>query len=464
MGVIEALARLVAPTPHGIDGDRSPQPPHPKAEAEATETWVRADGALVSLATGLGGSRDPRLSIVPGKAKVIGQREADDLRHAEWTCRKYIEDLPAQATRKPIDLSIVDAPRDTLTKEVMDRFEDLGASEHLRRALELERQYGGSAVVVLTKDGAESDKPLELETLSEIRGLEVASRYRFQMPMASDLETDPKSERYGLPVQFRLRRNGRAGRDVIVHWTRLIVFQGHQFRESENWEWGASELDTFWPAARDYQSAMDHALTLSGRGSETVLKTHGLRKLLASPEKDKARDYLREVQFFRSSLKIWALDKEDEAQIIAPSLTGYEDLIRIARENLTGAWGRSLASLFGTPKTGLGDGDEGEAQRDDAVIAQYRKDKLLGPWNRLVELVLAEKGLTQIASWQVQFQSLREEQPKARAERREIEARTHVNLYQAGIIEDTEVRSSLRGDLDSPYDLMDDDLRVPDGE
>lgn len=456
MGVRQVIADLLVPPTNGVGAPR-PAPSSPPLPAGGA-TDLRSDGALTSLLTGLGTKRDARTSIQPGEGTRHSKRDADRLRRFEWACRRFVEDLPAQAVRKPITLR-ADGDREDAAKKILDRLEELEARPALRKALEWERQYGGALLILLTSDGAKAEEPLDLTALEAVRGFEVVSRWRVVEPTKEDLETEPSSERYGLPKWYRLASaSGQASRRI--HWTRVIVFRGHQAEEPDQpWAWGASELDTFWPAARDYQGAIGHSLALMARGSETILKTKGLRSLLAKGDREILRDYLASIQEARSSLKIWALDKEDEATEVAPNLSGAKDLVAMARENLAGAWGRSLASLFGTPRQGLGNSDESGSERDDAVVAQYREDKLRVPWNRLVELVVAELGLAGVTTWQVGFPPLREETPRSRSERREIEARTAALLYDKGVLDEVEIRAALRGDTDSPFELLDDDER-----
>jgi phage-related protein (TIGR01555 family) len=433
----------------------------------------RADGALLNLLTGLGTTADPRQHTGVQRPRYLSPDEINNLVRGHWAARKYVSHLPSEALRKWIELSVEGGPEDA-AKQILDKLEELEVRQKLRRALEWERQYGGALLLMGVSDAGDPKEPLNLAAGGQLRFVEAYSRLRVMEPSSADLVSDPDDPRFGHPAIYRIRAYN-TGAFLEVHHSRVIVFQGWQPEERERvYDWGVSVLDGLWPAMRDYESAIGYGLGIGARLVETRLKMKGLSEMLTGNAslRDKARAMLQEIHTARSVFRMLPYDANDEVTDANIPFTGFADMIRIARENLAAASGLSLQRFFGLQREGLGDSDESGAERDDAEVAQYQRDRLLGPINRLVEVAAASLGFrvskgadderadaeessNRITSWQVHFVPLREETPTQRAARRLQEAQTAQIYRDLGAVHEDEVREGLRADEDLPYQLED---------
>jgi uncharacterized protein len=433
----------------------------------------RADGALVNLLTGLGTSSDPRKATRIVAPKALTPDEADALVRAHWAARKYVEELPGEALRKWIDLSVEGGPEDA-AKRILDKMEELEVRQKLQRALTWERQYGAAVLLLGVSDSEDAREPLDLRSGAPLRFVEPYSRKRVLDPTTSDLITDPNSPRFGLPEYYRIRTHV-VGAAIEVHYSRVLVFPGWRPEDDEQpYRFGCTALDSFWPAMRDYESSMGYGLGIGARLTETRMKIKGLTEMLTGNAtlRDKARAMLEEIHTARSVFHMLPFDGDDEVADAQLSFSGYAELIRIARENLAAASGLSLQRFFGLTREGLSDKDEGASERDDAAVAQYQRDRLLGPLNRLVAVVASSLGLYapapegeredaaetssgKIKTWQIMFIPLREETPSQRSERQLKEAQTDQIYRDTGAVHEDEIRESLRAREDNRYQLED---------
>lgn len=435
----------------------------------------RMDGALVNLMTGLGTDADPRKATRIQTPTPLTHAETDALVRAHWSARKYVEELPGESLRKWIDLSVEGGPDDA-AGQILDLLEELEVRQKLFRALVWERQYGGSVLLLGVSDSDDPRQPLDLSRDGKLVFVEPYSRKRIADPQPADLVSDPKSPRFGQPEVYRIRMHG-TGKEVTVHHTRVLVFQGWRPEDDERpFAFGVTVLDSFWPSVRDYESSLGYGLGIGARLTETRMKIKGLTEMLTGNAslRDKARAMLQEIHTARSVFRMLPYDADDEVTDAQLSFSGYAELLRFARENLAAASGFSLQRFFGLTREGLSDKDEGASERDDAAVSQYQKDHLLAPLNRLVAVAAASLGLYRpepeegertdaeeepksgaVTSWQVKFIPLREETPSQHAARRYQEAQTDQIYADVGAVHEDEIRESIRARDDNPYQLED---------
>ncbi len=415
----------------------------------------RSDGALYNSMTGLGvAGIDSRLGARIGNGTVLQKQDVDRLMRWEYGPKKYIEDLPKSALRKWIKLDVEGGRKDA-AKKILDYLEEKRVRERLKEALTFERQYGGSAILLGLDDKAKLDTPVDLERVEGVSSLHVVSRWRLAEPGTEVLEDDPVSPRFGMPLYYRLwDTTGLQPLDQRIHHSRVIVFQGWSPHEREQrWEWGVSVLEPFWPRWRDYASALGTGLSLGARVNETRFKVKGLADLMARREWETIRKMVEEIHAIRSAFRVLFVDADDIIEDAAINFAGAAQLIQMAREDVAAASGLSLQAFFSLTREGLSDRDEGASERDDAAVAEYQRDRLLDPINRLVEIANAviKAGAR---TWQVKFVPLREEAPGDSAARRSQEAATAKGYIDAKVVHADEVREGLRADPDQMYPLL----------
>jgi hypothetical protein len=133
----------------------------------------------------------------------------------------------------------------TLDENVQTVLEALNAKAIFTRAIQHERRYGWSIIVLGFKDNA-TDLSLPAENPSELDHLAVYS------PRAATVERedeDPKSERFGLPLIYKIDRG--KNQTLRVHYTRIL----HIATRLDEHPWaGVPVLETVWDDMTVYRN------------------------------------------------------------------------------------------------------------------------------------------------------------------------------------------------------------------
>lgn len=133
----------------------------------------------------------------------------------------------------------------TLDQNTQAVLEVLNAKANFIQATQYERQYGWSIIVLGFKDNA-TDLQQPADNPSEVDHLAVYS------PRAASVykeDEDEKSERFGLPVIYRINRG--KGKTLMVHFTRVI----HVATRLDEHPWaGVSVLENVWDDMTVYRN------------------------------------------------------------------------------------------------------------------------------------------------------------------------------------------------------------------
>ncbi|MEL7367692.1 MAG: phage portal protein [Myxococcota bacterium] len=375
----------------------------------------------------------------------------------EWGCRDYVEGLPKEATLKPFDIQI--EGRDDDAQRVKDRLDELGALDCIQQAQIWDRKDGAAALFPVLENAGEIATPLRLNSKIRIRRIEGLARYRdLHEPVVSNVVDDIASPNYGRVFKWQIGTMGPKD----CHASRIYVYQGWTptKRYLPN-SFGLSVLESFYQPWTVYSNVMAASAAGAGRIGETRIAINGWRKMHLERDEEAiaaVKHQAQESAIMRSVLRMLIHDKVDEVSDAQITLTGLPEIVRLARENVAGASGFTAQRFFGLAHQGMSDNDETGQQRDEAVISEYRRKKILPAVNFLVPFVLAELGLEDIEEWKVTFPPLREETPLENAQRWNLKTQGAVSAIGAGILTENEVRPRWRQEDDCPYDVSDEDF------
>jgi phage-related protein (TIGR01555 family) len=201
---------------------------------------------LTSLVSGMGTSRDKAMSLF-WTLNPLDQANLDAAYRGDWIARKVIDVPPNDATREWRNWQAEDTQIEAL--ETSERRLDVRGK--VRRAMQLGRLYGGSAL--LMGDGsADPSLPFSPETVKRggLKYLHVFPRWRLG---AGELDWDPESPFFGTPTYYGIPI-GRNREEVRIHPSRVIRFVGQPVPDpfsGGQWGWGDSILQSIGDAVRD---------------------------------------------------------------------------------------------------------------------------------------------------------------------------------------------------------------------
>jgi hypothetical protein len=153
---------------------------------------------------------------------------------------KWFKALPIKAEKEGEKAETTD----TLDENVQTVLETLNAKSVFIEATQYERRYGWSIIVLGFKDNAQLEEPAENPV--ELDHLAVYS------PRAASVDKedeDKDSERFGLPVMYKINRG--KGQSIKVHYTRVL----HVATRLDEHPWaGVSVLENIWDDMTVYRN------------------------------------------------------------------------------------------------------------------------------------------------------------------------------------------------------------------
>ena len=178
----------------------------------------------------------------------------------------------------------------------------LNAKQELTRMAVYERGFSWAIIVLGYVDAADS----LMEPLTSPQKLQEIKAYSSRQVTlsASDLDTDPNSERYGLPVIYNIRRQGTAA-PLKVHYTRVIHIATRLTDESDYI--GKSVLDPIWDdlgTLRNIRWGMGQTMYRYGSGFPDITFT--------GAELDDINDWIDSGAFQNLNARTYFAHSEDQ--------------------------------------------------------------------------------------------------------------------------------------------------------
>jgi len=239
----------------------------------------------------------------------------------------------------------------TLDENVQTILENLNAKSIFTRAVQHERRYGWSIVVLGFKDNAkleeETKNPTEIDHLAT---------YSPRAVTVEKEDEDPKSERFGLPLIYKIDRG--KNQSIRVHYTRVL----HIATRLDEHPWaGVPVLETIWDDMTVYRN-------MRWAAGQVYWRMPGLM-VFTLP-----KDYTpTEVQNFLTSLgdpnarTVLALPSDKTMEIL-----GAEGKV-LSPEKFTNPILRSISMGAGIPKTKLEGTEAGTITGSEVNQREYYK-------------------------------------------------------------------------------------------
>ena len=138
-----------------------------------------------------------------------------------------------------------EAPDPTVNSSVQAEMERLNAKIIFTRAAQYERRYGWSIIVLGFEDRA-ATPDLEVQSATKIDHLAVYSPRSVSVEQEED---DPKSDRFGLPLMYKINRG--KGKSLRVHYSRVL----HVATRLDEHAWaGVPILESIWDDMTVYRN------------------------------------------------------------------------------------------------------------------------------------------------------------------------------------------------------------------
>jgi hypothetical protein len=253
---------------------------------------------------------------------------------------------------------------------------------------------------------------------------------------------------------------------AVVHESRLLMFTGirtgRMTRTGQRPGFGDSIPTRIKAALRGYGLGWQSAETLLADFAQAVWKIHNLAELVAQDRSGEVRERMKLAEESRSVVRAVWIDGEDEFERKQTPLSGLPEILQLEAQKLAAAADTPATVMFGETPQGLNATGKGEDEVWKDKIDQERRKKLTPIIEKLIRVIFAVLKVPEPDEWCVEFGDLTREQPKAKAERKKLEAETDTINIDAGLLHaDEAARARARG-MDPLESIDFDDRPDPD--
>ena len=363
-----------------------------------------------------------------------------------WLVGRVVDCIAEDMTKAGVDFFSDMAPKDIQKLQVA--ISTFGIWHSLCNAIKWARLYGGCIAVMLI-DGANYEKPLNMETIGKgkFKGLVVLDRWMIQ-PSLGELITEINKD-MGMPEFYEILPGVSTFQSQRIHYTRVLRFEGIEMpyyqKLFENM-WGISVVERLYDRLLAYDSATQGAAQLMFRAYLRVIGIDGFREALAAGGKAE-KAVIKQFQYISQMQRnegITILDAKDQFNIHQYSFSGISDLLVQFGQQIAGAARTPLIKLFGQSPSGFSTGDTDlrnyydDTNKDQEVQLRPNLDKLFGV------IAMSELGHPLPEDFEFKFVSLWQMSEKEKSEIASADSTTITNAHDNGLITKVAALKELR--------------------
>ena len=302
-----------------------------------------------------------------------------------WVVGKAVDCIAEDMTRDGITMYSEMKPKEV--QELQVAISEFGIWHDIGSAIKWGRLYGGCLAVIMT-DGANYEKPLNIEAIGEgsFKGLVVLDRWMVQ-PSMGELITELGKD-IGKPKYYQALPGSSVFPSVKIHHSRCLRFDGIELpyyqKLFENL-WGLSVVERMLDRLMAFDSATQGAAQLLYKSHLRVIGIKGFRDALAMGGKteDAVIKNFQYIKLMQTNEGLTVLDAEDTFNIHTQSMAGMSDALIQFGQQISGATEIPLVRLFGQSPSGFSTGDTDLRNYYDHVYKlqenqiRHQLDKLL---------------------------------------------------------------------------------------
>lgn len=431
-------------------------------EVAREKVLARID-SWVNPYTGYGTARDKTaVGYFDPSARLLPEQWID-IYEGDAIAGRIVDTIPDEMLRQGFALEYerddeAELEGESVNEEnVREAFRTLEVAARLKEAMIWGRCTGGALVLLVTDDGAPSDKPLVPERVRQVVALQVYDRSRIQVARRYSDQRDPK---FGQPEVYRIDpiEGQQVGDGAGVHETRCIRFGGAMTSERTKREldgWDLSVLQRAYEAIRKFHEDHKVSSLLMSDASQGVWKMAGFLDMIAAGLYDKVQARLVQTEIARGAARAIVVDPKEGEDFtkVQNAFSGVADMLDRAGNYLAAATGIPVTILMGQAPAGLNATGDSDIRLFYDRIRTAQQNDLEPVIMRLVEVVTAGRR----RGWKVSFNELWQETRTEKADRQLKEAQRDVAYLTAEVVTPEEV--ALSPHLDDVYPTIDRDMR-----
>jgi len=312
--------------------------------------------------------------------------------------------------------------------------------------------FGGSILVTHVRDNQDITTPLDLEL---VEGIHSYSVYNWHRVTITNWESDPGSDRFGLPTLLFISPSGNTGlveEDFEIHATRVQFFSGHEvdpLSQAEHEGWGDSLLNIYWDPISRLRAGRVNSSNLLYEMGVALFKMSGISSMLDAEGQSELMQRFGLANLTKSSFRALVMDAEYEnVEYMTPQLNGLDAIMNIQNQDLTAATGIPMTKWWGISPGGLNSTGESDLENYHAMLSARRQNQFEPHHIEQISLAMtASQGPTDGAvpeEWSVNYLPYEQPTQEENSERHKRNAETVQILIGSGVISADEAREGLK--------------------
>lgn len=321
-------------------------------QAKTTSRGLATSDGLENLAAAIGGQRDKMSYNTWERGRILVQRELENMWRTSWLAKKIIE-IPADDMTR--EWRTVTIPNDDgpLKKKFEAAERKFKVKPKMHEAILWARLYGGSLLIVGTKDGMR-DPSTELipENVKkgDLKYLHVVDRWR--VSPSPTLTKDITSPNFGLPEWYMI-----VGSQVQIHWTRVIRFNGAKLPYQswlENAMWDDPIMVGVVEALQNREISVKSVATMMFEANVDVVSGVGLGELMSSKggEAKLAKRFMT-AALMKSFNRVFLLDETEKYEKKSNQFANLDKVMQEMTVDASGAARIPITRLFEQSPAGM---------------------------------------------------------------------------------------------------------------
>jgi uncharacterized protein len=426
---------------------KSGQSGNPKGRPKKADSTSRGDGWMSAL-SGVGNRRD-KSSYFFHQYEPLGYSDCRDLWRGNWLAARLIELIPSHMLREGFTINSTD-DKDA-SEAVQTHLKKLNFSTALTKALQLQRGFGGSAILLGVQDGSTNlADPLQID---RVRSFDWCTVFEARELVPCRFYNDPAAPKYGAVSHYRIMplHNMESGDQQInqkeIHESRLLVFQGVQIGNlpqtgtSGSHGWGDSILNRVWKEIRDFGISWATVSTLLVDFSQAVFSIAGLSEIVAKDDGKLLQGRLAAVDLGRSVTRATLLDKDLESfERKATPVTGLPELLDRIMVLISAAAGIPVTVLMQQSPSGLNATGESDIRLHYDNVAKDREIQLTPNLEYVVGILAKMYNLQD--GWCIEYPPLWQPSEGEQATARKTQADSDAVYITNGVVSPEEIAYS----------------------
>lgn len=412
---------------------------------------------LENVVAGLGTDRDKRAYSVWAQPRVLTRPELENMYRGSWLAKRIVNAVADDMTREGWHY-MFDEDTEGKSQFCLELCEKKFAIRRkINEALRWARLYGGSIIIIGTKD-KDLSKPLNVEAIKkgDLKYLQVVDRWRCSHDGA--LNKDLTSQNFGLPDTYLLAESS-----VRIHHTRVLRFNGQKlpyFAWLQNGLWDDSELQHVMDSLMNTDTASQSIASMLFEANVDVIKAADLVELLSTKDGEaKVTKRFQLASMMKSFNRTLLLDGSEEYEKKTNQFANLDKVWLNFMIDVCGAADIPMTRLFGQSAAGLNaTGDNDVRNYYDRVSAE-QESNLRPALDYLMEIMCRSELGSMPEDFRLEFNPLWQLSDKELADTEKVRADRDKVYFDMGVVTEGLVARELK-ERGTYRNMTDDDVQL----